>query len=278
MGTPSSTATHIKRGRRPHRPHGQEEDDQGERRQRRPADGRLVHERVEQDPDELDGEQHRRGLPPEPWKPAGHRRPVYGAGMPQSRALANSSNMGNSQAKPAAIESAYDVSPRRKCPQRGETSRRRDASPDHPAGEVDAWIRARHRGASSRIRRVPGRNAPARRRPSRRRWPAIPRSALLTIAVAVALVVGAFALAFGSGLTGSVAVVGGEPISSDPRRRSARATTRAAVRRSCWSSRSSGPWSGQACSGSRPGPGSVTSWRPQEGTAPGSTPSVRARS
>ena len=31
----------------------------------------------------------------------------------------------------------------------------------------------------------------------------------------MALVVGAFALAFGSGLTGSVAVVGGEPISSD---------------------------------------------------------------
>ena len=43
----------------------------------------------------------------------------------------------------------------------------------------------------------------------------VPRSPLVTIAVAVALVVGAFALAFGSGLTGSVAVVGGEPISSD---------------------------------------------------------------
>jgi competence protein ComEA len=43
----------------------------------------------------------------------------------------------------------------------------------------------------------------------------VPRSALLTIAIAVALVVGAFALAFGSGLTGSVAVVGGEPIGSD---------------------------------------------------------------
>ena len=35
------------------------------------------------------------------------------------------------------------------------------------------------------------------------------------MAVAVALVVGAFVLAFGSGLTGSVAVVGGAPISSD---------------------------------------------------------------
>jgi competence protein ComEA len=43
----------------------------------------------------------------------------------------------------------------------------------------------------------------------------VPRSALLTIAVAVALVVGAFVLALGSGLTGSVAVVGSEPISSD---------------------------------------------------------------
>lgn len=43
----------------------------------------------------------------------------------------------------------------------------------------------------------------------------VPRSALVTIAVAVALVVAAFALAFGSGLTGSVAVVGGEPLSSD---------------------------------------------------------------
>lgn len=43
----------------------------------------------------------------------------------------------------------------------------------------------------------------------------VPRSALLTVAVAAALVVGAFALAFGSGLTGSVAVVGGAPITSD---------------------------------------------------------------
>ena len=61
-------------GRRgPHRPDGQEEDDQGEQRQCRPPDRRLVHERVDQDPDELDGEQHRRGLPPEPRKPAGHR-------------------------------------------------------------------------------------------------------------------------------------------------------------------------------------------------------------
>ena len=66
-------------GRRgPHGPDGQEEDDQGERRQRRPADRRLVHERVEQHADELDGEQHRRGLLPEPREPAGHRRPVYG--------------------------------------------------------------------------------------------------------------------------------------------------------------------------------------------------------
>jgi len=41
----------------------------------------------------------------------------------------------------------------------------------------------------------------------------VPRSALMTIAAAVALVVGAFVLAFGSGLTRSVAVVGGDPIS-----------------------------------------------------------------
>ena len=59
--------------RRPDGPHGQEQDDQGEQREGRAADRRLVHERVDQDPDELDGEQHRRGLPPEPREPAGHR-------------------------------------------------------------------------------------------------------------------------------------------------------------------------------------------------------------
>jgi competence protein ComEA len=60
----------------------------------------------------------------------------------------------------------------------------------------------------------------------------VPRTAILTGAVAVLLVVGAFVLAFGSGSTGTVAVEGGAPIagaSSSPDRPAAVASVRIVV-------------------------------------------------
>ena len=77
------------------------------------------------------------------------------------------------------------------------------AQPDHPAGEVDSWIRARRPGASSRTRRTRSRvagsspsGAPGRAR--------VPRSGDRHGAASRSLLaVGAFVLAFGSGSGGS---------------------------------------------------------------------------
>ena len=88
IGTPSSTAIQSSAGVARTARTARKRTTRRERRQCRPADRRLVHEGVEQDPDELDGEQHRRGLPPEPRKPAGHRRPVYGPEVVMGRGQA----------------------------------------------------------------------------------------------------------------------------------------------------------------------------------------------
>ena len=89
--------------------------------------------------------------------------------------------------------------------------------PDHPAGEVDAWSRARRRGGSSRIRPRRATGATSDAGDGVARSVSIPRSALLSGGLAVVLAIGAFALAFGSGSAGGgVGVEGGLPLSSDP--------------------------------------------------------------
>jgi competence protein ComEA len=87
--------------------------------------------------------------------------------------------------------------------------------PDQPAGEVDG---VEPNAAPWRALEDPpprsgdAADAPAGSEPRG----AIPRSALLTAGVAVALVVGAFVMAFGSGAAGSVTLDGGQGLAPGP--------------------------------------------------------------
>ena len=149
--------------------------------------------------------------------------------------------------------------------------------PDHPAGEVDAWSRARRRGGSSRIRPRRGPRRPASRLPSRPRPVSIPRSALLAGGLAVVLAIGAFVLAFGSSSSGAAS---GSKAGCRCRaiRRRARARPRHLERRLARhsSSRSSARSVGPVSSTCRRERGSATSWPPPAATVRGSMPSVPA--